>query len=113
MNNFIIGVFQLLVGLLFLFAIIAGATVGYRILGENEAGGLLGAAAALLGCSVLLGPLLILIRIDDNVRALRRHFVRAEPTEIDLAKAEVRALEQDVNDILRRRQDGEAKPRPT
>jgi hypothetical protein len=69
--NFIVGVFQLCCGLFFISVIAAGGILGYHFLGEN--GWLLGGPAGFLVASVVLGPLFLLMRIDDNIAALRRH----------------------------------------
>lgn len=75
----IVGVFQFCCGLFFVTVIALGGFLGNQFLGEN--GWLLGSPAGFVVASVALGPLYLLMRIDDNIAALRRHSEASLPAK--------------------------------
>lgn len=72
MKNIIIGVFQFLYFISFFLMVIAGGIFGDRFFENN--GFLIGAMAAFAVGALFFGPVFLLLLINDNIVALRKHF---------------------------------------
>ena len=76
MRNTIIAIFSIICILSFLILVVAGGMIGRMFIHEN--GFLFGAIGAFSVCSMLFGPVFLLLNINDNVAAIRQHIEDGE-----------------------------------
>jgi hypothetical protein len=78
--------FKISACLVVLAVLIAGAFLGNRFFG-GDLGWLFGAMCAFPVCCIMLGPMFLLIRIDENLSRLRRSLKKSQATVSPIDKS--------------------------